>query len=159
MTVLLFFNAAKAFNAIYVASGRGTVKLSADALDKNSDYRGIYFTSRGGTLDLNGFSQSFKKIAATDVGTIPTNTSDKTATLSLQNPSRYVYHGNITGNTNIEHSGTQKSADSSLIIDGNIDTHNDISVYRIPSFGYRVMPQHMQYSARGLGTAMSRSSL
>ncbi|MCV6002978.1 hypothetical protein OFO99_26365, partial [Escherichia coli] len=62
------------------------------------------------------------------VGTIITNTSDKTATLSLQNPSRYVYHGNITGNTNIEHSGTQKSADSSLIIDGNIDTHNDISI-------------------------------
>ncbi len=126
-TVVL--NAAKAFNAIYVASGRGTVKLGqADALDKNSDYRGIYFTSRGGTLDLNGFSQSFKKIAATDVGTIITNTSDKTATLSLQNLSRYVYHGNITGNTNIEHSGTQKSADSSLIIDGNIDTHNDISI-------------------------------
>lgn len=126
-TVVL--NAAKAFNAIYVASGRGTVKLGqADALEKNSDYRGIYFTSRGGTLDLNGFSQSFKKIAATDVGTIITNTSDKTATLSLQNPSRYVYHGNITGNTNIEHSGTQKSADSSLIIDGNIDTHNDISI-------------------------------
>ena len=95
-TVVL--NAAKAFNAIYVASGRGTVKLGqADALDKNSDYRGIYFTSRGGTLDLNGFSQSFKKIAATDVGTIITNTSDKTATLSLQNLSRYVYHGNITG--------------------------------------------------------------
>ncbi|MGT4031918.1 S6 family peptidase [Escherichia coli] len=126
-TVVL--NAEKAFNAIYVASGRGTVKLGlADALDKNSDYRGIYFTSRGGTLDLNGFSQSFRKIAATDVGTIITNTSDKTATLYLQNPSRYVYHGNITGNTNIEHTGTQKSADSSLIIDGNIDTHNDITV-------------------------------
>ncbi|MGT8959298.1 hypothetical protein ACVV4I_03760 [Escherichia coli] len=81
-----------------------------------------------GTLDLNGFSQSFKKIAATDVGTIITNTSDKTATLSLQNPSRYVYHGSITGNTNIEHTGTQKSADSSLIIDGNINTRNDITV-------------------------------
>ncbi|HAZ3610114.1 TPA: autotransporter outer membrane beta-barrel domain-containing protein [Escherichia coli] len=125
----VFLNAEKAFNAIYVASGRGTVKLGqADALDKNSDYRGIYFTSRGGTLDLNGFSQSFKKIAATDVGTIITNTSDKTATLSLQNLSRYVYHGSITGNTNIEHTGTQKSADSSLIIDGNINTHNDITV-------------------------------
>ncbi|HHU2992149.1 TPA: autotransporter outer membrane beta-barrel domain-containing protein, partial [Escherichia coli] len=125
----VFLNAEKAFNAIYVASGRGTVKLGqADALDKNSDYRGIYFTSRGGTLDLNGFSQSFKKIAATDVGTIITNTSDKTATLSLQNPSRYVYHGSITGNTNIEHTGTQKSADSSLIIDGNINTRNDITV-------------------------------
>ncbi|BDY91840.1 hypothetical protein MUTS15_04970 [Escherichia coli] len=44
----VFLNAEKAFNAIYVASGRGTVKLGqADALDKNSDYRGIYFTSRG----------------------------------------------------------------------------------------------------------------
>ncbi|HGY9166292.1 TPA: S6 family peptidase, partial [Escherichia coli] len=41
----VFLNAEKAFNAIYVASGRGTVKLGqADALDKNSDYRGIYFT-------------------------------------------------------------------------------------------------------------------
>ncbi|CBG91787.1 autotransporter outer membrane beta-barrel domain-containing protein [Citrobacter rodentium] len=125
----VFLNAEKAFNAIYVASGRGTVKLGqVDALDKNSDYRGIYFTSRGGTLDLNGFSQSFKKIAATDVGTIITNTSDKKATLSLQNASRYIYHGNITGNTDIEHAGTQKNADSSLIIDGNIDTHNDITV-------------------------------
>lgn len=57
----VFLNAEKAFNAIYVASGRGTVKLGqVDALDKNSDYRGIYFTSRGGTLDLNGFSQSFR---------------------------------------------------------------------------------------------------
>ncbi|ENF4410824.1 S6 family peptidase, partial [Escherichia coli] len=125
----VFLNAEKAFNAIYVASGRGTVKLGqVDALDKNSDYRGIYFTSRGGTLDLNGFSQSFKKIAATDVGTVITNTSDKKATLSLQNASRYIYHGNITGNTDIEHAGTQKNADSSLIIDGNIDTHNDITV-------------------------------
>ncbi|MEF4882358.1 S6 family peptidase [Escherichia coli] len=45
----VFLNAEKAFNAIYVASGRGTVKLGQiDALDKNSDYRGIYFTSRGG---------------------------------------------------------------------------------------------------------------
>ncbi|WP_000293109.1 autotransporter outer membrane beta-barrel domain-containing protein, partial [Escherichia sp. TW09276] len=125
----VFLNAEKAFNAIYVASGRGTVKLGqVDALDKNSDYRGIYFTSRGGTLDLNGFSQSFKKIAATDVGTVITNTSDKKATLSLQNAARYIYHGNITGNTDIEHAGTQKNADSSLIIDGNIDTHNDITI-------------------------------
>ncbi|WP_253030747.1 autotransporter outer membrane beta-barrel domain-containing protein [Escherichia coli] len=125
----VFLNAEKAFNAIYVASGRGTVKLGqADALDKNSDYRGIYFTTRGGTLDLNGFSQSFKKIAATDAGTVITNTSDKKATLFLQNASRYIYHGNITGNTDIEHAGTQKNTDSSLIIDGNIDTHNDITV-------------------------------
>lgn len=36
--------------------------------------------------------------------------------------------GSITGNTNIEHTGTQKSADSSLIIDGNINTRNDITV-------------------------------
>ncbi|MCV5863356.1 hypothetical protein OFN36_30580, partial [Escherichia coli] len=84
---------------------------------------------------------------------IITNTSDKTATLSLQNPSRYVYHGSITGNTNIEHTGTQKSADSSLIIDGNITTHNDI-LYGIPSFGYRGMPQHMPFFVMVPGTAM-----
>ncbi len=53
---------------------------------------------------------------------------------------------------------TQKSADSSLIIDGNIDTHN-ISPYRIPSFGYRVMPQHMQYPRGASALLCPRSSL
>ncbi|WP_412034276.1 S6 family peptidase, partial [Providencia alcalifaciens] len=51
-----------AFNNIYMASGHGVVKINHDAaLNQNNDYRGVFFTKNGGTLDLNSYDQSFNK--------------------------------------------------------------------------------------------------
>ncbi|EIX4511210.1 autotransporter outer membrane beta-barrel domain-containing protein, partial [Escherichia coli] len=126
-TVVL--STAKTFNNIYMASGHGTVKLNADNALGNGDYSGIFFTENGGTLDLNGHDQTFKYIAATDSGTTITNTNkDKAATLSVNNTDAYIYHGNVTGNTKITHSFDQKQQNGRLILDGDINTSNDISI-------------------------------
>ncbi|EIX4510773.1 autotransporter outer membrane beta-barrel domain-containing protein [Escherichia coli] len=126
-TVVL--STAKAFNNIYMASGHGTVKLNADNALGNGDYSGIFFTENGGTLDLNGHDQTFKYIAATDSGTTITNTNkEKAATLSVNNTDAYIYHGNVTGNTKITHSFDQKQQNGRLILDGDVNTSNDISI-------------------------------
>ncbi|MCV5720749.1 hypothetical protein OFM97_29545, partial [Escherichia coli] len=79
--------------------------------------------------DLNGHDQAFKYIAATDSGTTIINTNkDKTATLSVNNTDDYIYHGNVTGNTKIVHSFEQKQQNERLILDGDINTTNDISI-------------------------------
>ncbi|HBN1784848.1 TPA: autotransporter outer membrane beta-barrel domain-containing protein, partial [Escherichia coli] len=125
-TVVL--NSEKAFNNIYIASGRGTVKINHDgALNSDNDYRGVFFTEKGGTLDLNGYNQDFVKIAATDSGALITNSSDKASTLSVNNKSNYIYHGSVSGNTSISHSFDQKTANSRLILDGNVSV-NDINI-------------------------------
>ncbi|HHH6764102.1 TPA: autotransporter outer membrane beta-barrel domain-containing protein [Escherichia coli] len=126
-TVIL--SAEKSFNNIYMASGNGTVQLNADKALGGGDYAGIFFTENGGTLDLNGHDQAFKYIAATDSGTTIINTNkDKTATLSVNNTDAYIYHGNVTGNTKIVHSFEQKQQNERLILDGDINTTNDISI-------------------------------
>ncbi len=112
-----------------MASGNGTVQLNADKALGGGDYAGIFFTENGGTLDLNGHDQAFKYIAATDSGTTIINTNkDKTATLSVNNTDAYIYHGNVTGNTKIVHSFEQKQQNERLILDGDINTTNDISI-------------------------------
>ncbi len=126
-TVIL--SAEKSFNNIYMASGNGTVQLNADKALGGGDYAGIFFTENGGTLDLNGHDQAFKYIAATDSGTTIINTNkDKTATLSVNNTDTYIYHGNVIGNTKIVHSFEQKQQNERLILDGDINTTNDISI-------------------------------
>ncbi|EER9956730.1 autotransporter outer membrane beta-barrel domain-containing protein, partial [Escherichia coli] len=126
---LVILGAEKTFNNIYMASGDGTVKLNANNALNGDDYAGVFFTENGGTLDLNGYDQVFKYIAATDSGTTITNTNkDKPATLSINNTDSYIYHGNITGNTKITHSFDQKQQNDRLILDGNINTTNDISI-------------------------------
>ncbi|WP_088543913.1 autotransporter outer membrane beta-barrel domain-containing protein [Escherichia coli] len=126
-TVML--NAEKAFNAIYMASGRGVVRLGHEnALDKSNDYLGIYFTEGGGTLDLNGYNQTFKKIAATDSGAVITNSSNKMSVLSIQNDNRYMYHGTVTGNTSITHSFEAYKDNSRLILDGNVAIAGDLNI-------------------------------
>ncbi|MCV5283425.1 hypothetical protein OFC15_31100, partial [Escherichia coli] len=72
--------------------------------------------------------QFFKKIAATDNGATITNTSEKTATLSLSSTSDYLYHGNISNNIQIRHEHTGKKSDSLLILDGDININNDIHI-------------------------------
>ncbi|STE82252.1 Serine protease pet precursor (Plasmid-encoded toxin pet) [Escherichia coli] len=128
-TVIL--SAEKAFNKIYMAGGKGTVKINAkDALSESGNGE-IYFTRNGGTLDLNGYDQSFQKIAATDAGTTVTNSNVKQSTLSLTNTDAYMYHGNVSGNISINHiiNTTQKhNNNTNLIFDGSVDIKNDISV-------------------------------
>ncbi|HFO4529204.1 TPA: autotransporter outer membrane beta-barrel domain-containing protein, partial [Escherichia coli] len=125
-TVIL--NTEKTFNNIYMASGNGTVKLNHDKALGTGDYNGIYFTENGGTLDLNGHSQTFKKIAATDAGTTITNSSDKEAVLAINNDANYIYHGNVKDNIKITHELAEKKDNSRLIIDGDVNTKNDISI-------------------------------
>ncbi|EFF3680625.1 hypothetical protein B6419_005135, partial [Escherichia coli] len=84
-----------AFNNIYMASAHGTVKINHQNALGNNDYKNIFFTTNGGTLDLNGHSQTFKKIAATDAGTTIMNSSDKDAVLAINNDANYIYHGNV----------------------------------------------------------------
>ncbi|HCR7316705.1 TPA: hypothetical protein OO883_004376, partial [Shigella flexneri] len=92
------------FNNIYLASGNGKVILNKDNSLGNDQYAGIFFTKRGGTLDLNGHNQTFTRIAATDDGTTITNSdTKKEAVLAINNEDSYIYHGNINGNIKLTH--------------------------------------------------------
>lgn len=126
---LVVLNSANAFDNIYMASGHGVVKINHNAaLNQNNDYRGIFFTENGGTLDLNGYDQSFNKIAATDMGALITNSAVQKAVLSVNNQSNYMYHGSVSGNTEINHQFDTKKNNSRLILDGNVDITNDINI-------------------------------
>ncbi len=60
----------QAFKEVGIVSGRATVQLnSADQVDPNN----IYFGFRGGRLDLNGHSLTFKRIQNTDEGAMIVN--------------------------------------------------------------------------------------
>ncbi|HBB6388173.1 TPA: autotransporter outer membrane beta-barrel domain-containing protein [Escherichia coli] len=126
---IVVLNSANAFNNIYMASGHGVVKINHDAaLNQNNDYRGVFFTENGGTLDLNGYNQSFNKIAATDTGALITNSAVQKAALSVNNQSNYMYHGSVSGNTEINHQFDTQKDNSRLILDGNVDITNDINI-------------------------------
>nr|AAC44731.1 EspC [Escherichia coli] len=126
---LVVLNSANAFDNIYMASGHGVVKINhSAALNQNNDYRGIFFTENGGTLDLNGYDQSFNKIAATDIGALITNSAVQKAVLSVNNQSHYMYHGSVSGNTEINHQFDTQKNNSRLILDGNVDITNDINI-------------------------------
>ncbi|WP_434118534.1 adhesion and penetration autotransporter Hap [Haemophilus influenzae] len=63
-------NKKQAFKEVGIVSGRATVQLnSADQVDPNN----IYFGFRGGRLDLNGHSLTFKRIQNTDEGAMIVN--------------------------------------------------------------------------------------
>ncbi|HHF3580352.1 TPA: adhesion and penetration autotransporter Hap [Haemophilus influenzae] len=63
-------NQKQAFKEVGIVSGRATVQLnSADQVDPNN----IYFGFRGGRLDLNGHSLTFKRIQNTDEGAMIVN--------------------------------------------------------------------------------------
>ncbi|HAO1957736.1 hypothetical protein H5T09_26430 [Escherichia coli] len=119
-------SATNAFNNIYMAGGNGTVKLNAEKALSEGEYNGIFFTRNGGTLDLNGYDQSFNKIAATDSGAVITNTADKEAKLFLKNNTNYIYHGKINGNVAIIQQHETKKENNRLILDGEINIQNDI---------------------------------
>jgi len=119
------------FNNIYLASGNGKVILNKYNSLGNDQYAGIFFTKRGGTLDLNGHNQTFTRIAATDDGTTITNSdTTKEAVLAINNEDSYIYHGNINGNIKLTHNinSQDKKTNAKLILDGSINTKNDVEV-------------------------------
>lgn len=119
------------FNNIYLASGNGKVILNKDNSLGNDQYAGIFFTKRGGTLDLNGHNQTFTRIAATDDGTTITNSdTTKEAVLAINNEDSYIYHGNINGNIKLTHNinSQDKKTNAKLILDGSVNTKNDVEV-------------------------------
>ena len=119
------------FNNIYLASGNGKVKLNKNNSLSNDQYAGIFFTKRGGTLDLNGHNQTFTRIAATDDGTTITNSdTTKEAVLAINNEDSYIYHGNINGNIKLTHNinSQDKKTNAKLILDGSVNTKNDVEV-------------------------------
>ncbi|HHI1765894.1 TPA: serine protease autotransporter toxin Sat [Escherichia coli] len=119
------------FNNIYLASENGKVILNKDNSLGNDQYAGIFFTKRGGTLDLNGHNQTFTRIAATDDGTTITNSdTTKEAVLAINNEDSYIYHGNINGNIKLTHNinSQDKKTNAKLILDGSVNTKNDVEV-------------------------------
>ncbi|EKN2362827.1 autotransporter outer membrane beta-barrel domain-containing protein, partial [Escherichia coli] len=121
------------FDNIYMAGGKGTVRLdSGNALNSTSEYRGIFFTEKGGTLDLNGHSLEFERIAATDAGTTITNSTDRTAVLSLNNKINYIYHGNIDKNISLKHGFSDRQNNAHLILDGSMNITGNIDVKNVP---------------------------
>ena len=132
-TVVL--KAEKAFNSIYLASGAATVKLEhANALDSSHKVSGIFFGNRGGTLDLNGYDQTFKRIAADDNGAIVTNTSKTKSTVKFDVPTwEYAYHGQFTGNLDVRHENDltdpkKPKEKAFLALDGGMNIDGDVSV-------------------------------
>ncbi|HCT6852330.1 TPA: serine protease autotransporter toxin Sat [Escherichia coli] len=129
--VNVILNEEGTFNNIYLASGNGKVILNKDNSLGNDQYAGIFFTKRGGTLDLNGHNQTFTRIAATDDGTTITNSdTTKEAVLAINNEDSYIYHGNINGNIKLTHNinSQDKKTNAKLILDGSVNTKNDVEV-------------------------------
>ncbi|MCK0534514.1 MULTISPECIES: S6 family peptidase [unclassified Anaerobiospirillum] len=124
------------FNQIYMASGLATVKLrNRDALNKSGNFNNIYFTRRGGTLDVNGNDQTFQRIAASDSGTVITNTAGTRANIDLTLPDwKYAYHGQFTKGLNVNVKNDKPLAESErfekkhLILDGGMDIFGQVSI-------------------------------
>ena len=75
----------QAFSEIGLVSGRGTVQLNDD---KQFDTDKFYFGFRGGRLDLNGHSLTFKRIQNTDEGAMIVNhnaATESTVTITGSN--------------------------------------------------------------------------
>ena len=126
-TVIL--KAEKAFNNIYITSGRATVRVEHEKALQQSGHGGIFFGQQGGTLDLNGFDQSFDQIAANDVGTIITNTNkDHTSTVTLTGDRKRMMSGRFEGNVDINYKMAKKEVDQYLIMNGGTDTTGSVNV-------------------------------
>nr|WP_262390932.1 S6 family peptidase [Pantoea alfalfae] len=70
----------QAFSSVTLVSGRPTVVLNDESQVATDQ---IYFGYRGGQLDLNGNTLSFRKINHTDSGATLVNHSDNEATLNI----------------------------------------------------------------------------
>ena len=126
---IVVLGASNTFNNIYLTGGVGKIVLNANsALSEGNEFGGVYFSEEGGVLDLNGYSQSFGRVAATDIGATITNSAEKTSNLDINNKVPYIFHGNITDNISINHLSDKKQESAKLIFDGNIDITKDINV-------------------------------
>ena len=137
-------NAEKTFDLVYMANGMGTIKLGhQNALNLDGEMNNLYFSERGGTVDMNGHSLKFERIAASDAGTIFTNSSGTRADLTINNTkSRYQFHGQVTGNLNLLHKydapslnveeagkpNPQNAQNTHLVLDGGTDIKGNIEV-------------------------------
>lgn len=121
-------NADRAFENIYITSGKATVKLNAAQALSGGDFGGIFFANNGGTLDLNGHNFEVKKIAANDVGAVITNTSDQKANVNIKATDKYIYHGTLKGNIDLNYKHETKPSDGVLVLDGGTDIKGDIKI-------------------------------
>lgn len=121
-------NADRAFENIYITSGKATVKLNAAQALSGGDFGGIFFANNGGTLDLNGHNFEVKKIAANDVGAVITNTSDQKAYVNIKATDKYIYHGTLKGNIDLNYKHETKPSDGVLVLDGGTDIKGDIKI-------------------------------
>lgn len=121
-------NADRAFENIYITSGKATVKLNAAQALSGGDFGGIFFANNGGTLDLNGHNFEVKKIAANDVGAVITNTSDQKANVNINATDKYIYHGTLKGNIDLNYKHETKPNDGVLVLDGGTDIKGDIKI-------------------------------
>ena len=121
-------NADRAFENIYITSGKATVKLNAEHALSGGDYGGIFFANNGGTLDLNGHNFEVKKIAANDVGAVIINTSDQKANVNIKATDKYIYHGTLKGNIDLNYKHETKPNDGVLVLDGGTDVKGDINI-------------------------------
>ncbi|WP_437125645.1 hypothetical protein [Escherichia coli] len=86
--------------------------------DKQINTDNITWGYRGGVLDVNGNNLTFHILNAADHGAIISNSSDKTAEITLDLPSKnHIYHGRFIGNLDIVNK-TQGNNYNTLIMDG-----------------------------------------
>ena len=121
-------NADRAFESIYVTSGKATIKLTADNALSGGEFGGIYFAKNGGTLDLNGHNFDVQKIAAADNGAVITNTSTTKANVNIKATDKYIYHGTLKGNLDLNYKHHQKPENGVLVLDGGTDIKGNINV-------------------------------
>lgn len=134
----------QAFKEVGIVSGRATVQLnSEDQVDPNN----IYFGFRGGRLDLNGHSLTFKRIQNTDEGAMIVNhntTQAANITITgydtindnlkqLTNKRDIAFNGWFGETDEIKHNGRlnliyQPTAeDSTLLLSGGTNLNGDIT--------------------------------
>lgn len=110
----------QAFSSVNIASGRPTVVLSDD---RQVDPDTISWGYRGGTLDVNGNSLTFRQLKAADYGAVLTNNASKRATITLNysglasNTTGYLFHGQLNGNLNVENR-LPEGTSGALVLDG-----------------------------------------
>ncbi|MGP1560595.1 MAG: S6 family peptidase, partial [Helicobacteraceae bacterium] len=120
---------ASAFEDLYLASGRGTLKLFADADNLNNK---LYFGNGGGALDLNGKNQSFDNVAANSNQARILNSSGTKSTLTVNGKANTdtIFHahvGSANGSNNLDltHNG---AGGHNLIFDGGFNISGKLTV-------------------------------
>lgn len=109
------------FEHYLLISGRGVLQIAENHPNALGASDKVFFSQRGGTLDLNGNDVSFSKIKASDIGAKISNSSKDKSTLTItnENSDAYLYHGQITDNIDIVSDAVNEN--NVLAFDGSID--------------------------------------